>query len=100
MEVSSAARHMTESKPSCENQRYIETPVGLKRLIKDIMDKDFSGFIEEKGSMKRLVNVERELMYMKEVMSSLMDKQEKLTAENAELQLRSVDYEKVSAIRD
>ncbi|MPC15000.1 hypothetical protein E2C01_007781 [Portunus trituberculatus] len=37
---------MTESnhKPSCGNQRYIETPVGLRKLTDDIMDKNFSGF--------------------------------------------------------
>ncbi|MPC82095.1 hypothetical protein E2C01_076740 [Portunus trituberculatus] len=56
---------MTESKhtPSCGNQWYIETPVGLRKLTEDIMDKDFSGFREVKGSMRRLVNVERELRY-------------------------------------
>ncbi|MPC46793.1 hypothetical protein E2C01_040519 [Portunus trituberculatus] len=62
---------MTESKhlPSCENQWYIETPVGLKKLTGDIMDKNFSGFRDERGSMRRLINVERELRYMKEVMT-------------------------------
>ncbi|MPC36225.1 hypothetical protein E2C01_029674 [Portunus trituberculatus] len=33
------------------------------------MDKDFSGFMEEKGSIRRLINVERELRYVKEVMT-------------------------------
>ncbi|MPC81438.1 hypothetical protein E2C01_076054 [Portunus trituberculatus] len=61
------------------------------------MDKDFSGFKEERGSMRRLINVERELRYMKEVMSSLMDKQDRLTTENTELKLRLVECE-VSAI--
>ncbi|MPC91875.1 hypothetical protein E2C01_086937 [Portunus trituberculatus] len=62
---------MTESKhtPSSENQRYVETPVGLRKLTEDIMDKDFSGFREVKDSMRRLVNVERELRHMKEVMT-------------------------------
>ncbi|MPC64463.1 hypothetical protein E2C01_058580 [Portunus trituberculatus] len=35
---------------------------------------------------------------MKEVMSSLMDKQDRLTTENTELKLRLVECEKVSAI--
>ncbi|MPD00701.1 hypothetical protein E2C01_096194 [Portunus trituberculatus] len=41
---------MTESKhtPLCENQQYIETLVGLRKLTEDIMDKDFSGFRERK----------------------------------------------------
>ncbi|MPC18226.1 Integrin alpha-PS3 [Portunus trituberculatus] len=69
MEQSSAARRMTESKhaPSCENQRYIETPVGLRKLTEDIMDKNFSGFRDKRGSVRRLISVERELRYMKEV---------------------------------
>ncbi|MPC47289.1 hypothetical protein E2C01_041031 [Portunus trituberculatus] len=45
--------------PSCENQGYIETPVGLRKLAEDIMDKDFSGFRDERSSMRRLINVER-----------------------------------------
>ncbi|MPC35944.1 hypothetical protein E2C01_029382 [Portunus trituberculatus] len=100
MDLSSAARHMTESKhtPSYGNKQYIETPFELRRLTEDIMDKDFSGFGEEKGSMRRLVNVEKELRNMKEVMSSLIDKHDKLTMENIELKLRLVECEKVSAI--
>ncbi|MPC29321.1 hypothetical protein E2C01_022548 [Portunus trituberculatus] len=35
---------------------------------------------------------------MKEVMSSLMDKQDRLTTENTELRLRLVECEKVSVI--
>ncbi|MPD06805.1 hypothetical protein E2C01_102633 [Portunus trituberculatus] len=64
-------RCMTESKhmPSNENQQYIETPVGLRKLIEDIMDKDISGFRGERGNMRRLINVERELRYIKEVMT-------------------------------
>ncbi|MPC70859.1 hypothetical protein E2C01_065120 [Portunus trituberculatus] len=40
---------MVESKytPSCKNQWYIETPVGLRKLTDDIFDKDFSGFRDE-----------------------------------------------------
>ncbi|MPC77056.1 hypothetical protein E2C01_071498 [Portunus trituberculatus] len=62
---------MTESKhtPSCENRRYIETPVGLRKLTEDIIDKNFSGFGDERGSMRRLINVQRELRCMKEVMT-------------------------------
>ncbi|MPC78915.1 hypothetical protein E2C01_073422 [Portunus trituberculatus] len=54
MEQSSAARRMTESKhtPSCENQLCIETPVGLRKLTDDIMDKDFSRFRDERECEK------------------------------------------------
>ncbi|MPC70220.1 hypothetical protein E2C01_064462 [Portunus trituberculatus] len=62
---------MTKSKhtPSCENQRYIETPVGLRKPTEDIMENAISGFRDERGSMRRLINVERELRYIKEVMT-------------------------------
>ncbi|MPC51115.1 hypothetical protein E2C01_044954 [Portunus trituberculatus] len=100
MEQSSAASRMAESKhtPSCENQRYIETLVGLRKLTDDVMDKDFSRFRDERDNMRRLINVERELRYMKEVMSSLMDKQDQLIMENTDLKLIFAECEKVSAI--
>ncbi|MPC75365.1 hypothetical protein E2C01_069751 [Portunus trituberculatus] len=90
---------MVESKqtPSCETQQYIETPVGLRKLTDDIMDKDFSGFRDERGNMRRSINIERELRYMKEVISNLMDKQDRLIMENTELKLRLAKCE-VSAI--
>ncbi|MPC78625.1 hypothetical protein E2C01_073117 [Portunus trituberculatus] len=44
--------------------------------------------------MRRLINVERELRYMKEVMSSLMDKQDRLITENTALKLRVAECEK------
>ncbi|MPC12741.1 hypothetical protein E2C01_005445 [Portunus trituberculatus] len=95
MEPSSAARHMTEPKHTpCGNQRIIETPIGLRKLTDDIMDKDFSGFRDERSNMRRLVNIERELRYTKEVMTSLMDKQDRLLAENTALKLRVTECEK------
>ncbi|MPC15974.1 hypothetical protein E2C01_008780 [Portunus trituberculatus] len=48
--------------------------------------------------MRRLINVERELRYVKEVISSLMDKQDQLLMENTALKLRVAECEKVSAI--
>ncbi|MPC40354.1 hypothetical protein E2C01_033910 [Portunus trituberculatus] len=67
-------------------------------MSEDTMDKDFSGFMDEQGKMRRLIIVERELRYMKEVMSSLMDKQDRLITENTPLKLRVAKCEKVSAI--
>ncbi|MPC64433.1 hypothetical protein E2C01_058549 [Portunus trituberculatus] len=62
------------------------------------MDKDFSGFRDERGNMRRLIKVERKLRYVKEVMSSLMDKQDRLIRKTQELKLRLVVCEKVSPI--
>ncbi|MPC32409.1 hypothetical protein E2C01_025718 [Portunus trituberculatus] len=82
-----------------ENLRFIETPIDLKRLSDDNTDKDFSGFREERGNMRKLINVVREIRFFKkEVMSSLMNKQDRLTMENIELRLRLVECEKVSVI--
>ncbi|MPC76787.1 hypothetical protein E2C01_071219 [Portunus trituberculatus] len=99
MEPSSTARHMAKSKhmPS-DNQRFIETPIGLRKLTDDTMEKDFSSFRDERGNMRRLVNVERESRYMKEVMFSLIDKQDRLGTENIDLKLRVAECEKISAI--
>ncbi|MPC96906.1 hypothetical protein E2C01_092187 [Portunus trituberculatus] len=99
MEPSSAARHMAEPKHTLnENQCFIETPISLRKLTEDTMEKDFSGFWDERGNMRRLVNVEKELRYMKEVMSSLMDKQDRLIMENTALKLRVAECKKVSGI--
>ncbi|MPC53323.1 hypothetical protein E2C01_047212 [Portunus trituberculatus] len=68
------------------------------RLTKDNMDKVFSEFRDERGNMRRLINVEREIRYLKEVKSSLMDKQDRLKTENTELRLRLVECEKFSVI--
>ncbi|MPC91173.1 hypothetical protein E2C01_086192 [Portunus trituberculatus] len=99
MEPSSAARRMEEPKHTpAENQRYIETPIGLRKLTEDIIDKDFSGFQDESGNTRRVVNVERELRYMKEAMSSLVDKHDRLVTENTALKLRITECEKFSGI--
>ena len=45
----------------------------------------FSGFREEKTNMRRIVNVEKKVRCMKELLASILDKQEKLFEENQEL---------------
>ncbi|MPC81296.1 hypothetical protein E2C01_075903 [Portunus trituberculatus] len=99
MEPSSATRRMAEPKymPS-KNHRFIETSTGLRKLTDDTTEKDFSGFQDERGNMRRLVNVERELRYMKEVMPNLLDKQDRLLMENTALKLRVTECEKINAI--
>ncbi|MPC86046.1 hypothetical protein E2C01_080858 [Portunus trituberculatus] len=99
-ELSGVAKCMAHSKqtPPIENLRLIETPVGLRRLTEDNMDKEFSGFRDKKGNIRSLLNIERELRYLKEVMLSVMDKQDRLTIENTELRLRLVKFEKINVI--
>ncbi|MPC17011.1 hypothetical protein E2C01_009855 [Portunus trituberculatus] len=42
--------------------------------------------------------MEREIRYMKEVMSSMMEKQDKFIKENTELKVRLVECEKIREI--
>ncbi|MPC18006.1 hypothetical protein E2C01_010877 [Portunus trituberculatus] len=83
-----AKRTGPKQTPCFEIQRFIETPFGLKRLNDDNTDEDLSGFREERGNMKRLINMEREMRHMEEVMSSMVEKQDKLIKENTELKDR------------
>ncbi|MPC57589.1 hypothetical protein E2C01_051572 [Portunus trituberculatus] len=99
MKPNSTASLMAECKHTLsDNQHFIETPIGLRKLSDNTMEKNVSTFRDERGNMRRLINVERGLRYMKEVMSSLMYKQDRLTTENTALKLRVGECEKISAI--
>ncbi len=53
---------MFVNKPSEEVRQkvcFIETPVGLRQLVEASGERDFSGFREEKGNMKRIISVEK-----------------------------------------
>ena len=78
------------------NKRLIETPVGLRKIL-DMGSEgsDFSGFKEEKTNMRRIVNVEKEVRCMKELLASILDKQEKLFEENQELKCKCEVIESV-----
>ena len=53
----------------------LETPLGLKRVTGTNVTGDFSGFENEsRGTMRRLVNMEREMRFMKEVLEGIMGK--------------------------
>ena len=75
----------------------IETPVGLRQLVEASGERDFSGFREERGNMRRIINVERELRCMKELISSIVEKQDDLIRENKELRNKFSECE--SALR-
>ena len=67
----------------------LETPLGLRRLAGFDIPGDFSGFEKEnKGTMRRLVSVEREIKFMKEMLESLMTKHEQIEKENKEMKDR------------
>ena len=52
------------SKPIGAGVSVIETPMGLRRLMESD-GRDFSGFREEKGTMRRVISVEREMRNMR-----------------------------------
>ena len=63
----------------------LEKTLGLRKLAGSNIG-DFSGFENEnKGTIRRLVSVEREIRFMKELWESLMMKQELIEKENKEM---------------
>ena len=57
----------------------LETPLGLRKLTGSDIAGDFSGFEKEnKGTMRRLVSIEREIRFTKELLESLMTKYEQV----------------------
>ena len=65
-------------------QQLIETPAGLRRLS-EFSDGEFSGFKEERGTVRRLVAAEREIRCMKELIVAVMDRQDKVEQENKDM---------------
>ena len=60
-----------------------ETPLDLKRIAGMNVTGDFSGFENEsRGAMRRLVNMEQEMRFMKEVLEGIMGKCDILEREN------------------
>ncbi len=68
-----------------QKAHFIENPVGLRQLMEAIGERDFSGFREEKGNMRRIISVEKEIRCMRELISGILEKQDKLIMENKEL---------------
>ena len=52
------------NKPIGAGVSVIETPMGLRRLMESD-GRDFSGFREEKGTMRRVITVEQEMRNMR-----------------------------------
>ena len=54
---------------------------------------DFSGFEKEsRGTIKRLVDIEREMRFMKEVLESVMGRCDDLERENKEMKIKFQEY--------
>lgn len=73
---------------------FVETPLGLRQLGKCGETRDFSGFKEETTNMRRIVNVEKEIRLMKEVIAGILEKQEQLVKDNSDLKMKCCENEK------
>ena len=73
----------------------LETPRGLERIAGTNVT-DFSGFENEsRGTMRRLVNMEREIRFMKEVLEGIMGKCNILYRENKEMKSKFQEYKHI-----
>ena len=56
--------------------------------------RDFSGFREEKGTMRRVISVEREMRNMRELIAGILLKQDELVEENKDLRNKFMECER------
>lgn len=62
------------NKPSEEVRQkahFIETPVDLRQLVEASEERNFSGFREEKGNMRRIISVDKKIRCMREQISGI-----------------------------
>ena len=78
--------------PFVSRRRSMETPVGLRRIGDSEEVGEFSGFKEERGSMRRIVNLEKELRAVKETIANILENQNVLIEENCELKSECEKY--------
>ena len=67
---------------------------GHVRRLLDTNGRDLSGFREEKGTMRRLISVEREMRNMRELISGILLKQDELVEENKDLRNKFIECER------
>ena len=75
----------------------VETPVGLRKITSELWSEgsDFSGFREDKSNMRRIITVEKEVRCMRELIASILEKQDQLLEENKELKCKCDRFESV-----
>ncbi|MPC77896.1 hypothetical protein E2C01_072365 [Portunus trituberculatus] len=71
----------------------IKTPLGMRQLGEWSGEREFSGFKEEKVTMRRIIIMDRELKAGKEMVAAMFEKQDQLIAENLELRERCLNLE-------
>ena len=76
---------------------FVETPTGLRRLSEVSTGKDFSGFQQgrERGNLRRMVEMEREIRIVKETLNAVLEKQDQLIMENEELKRQCDGYQNI-----
>ena len=73
----------------------LETPLGLRNLGESGDSRGFSGFLPDRGNMRRLVGVESEIRLLKELMAQILDKQDQLILDNNELKKKCANYDSI-----
>ena len=81
------------NKPIGAGVSVIETPMGFRSLMEND-GRDFSGFREEKGTMRRVISVEREMRNMRELITGILLKQDELVKKNKDLRNKFMECER------
>ena len=63
----------------------LETPLGMRRLTDSSGGRSFSGFMQERGNVRRIVEMEREIRALKELVSNVFQKYNELHLESINL---------------
>ncbi|MPC75785.1 hypothetical protein E2C01_070182 [Portunus trituberculatus] len=79
------------ARPRGTRSEIIKTPLGLKQLDEWSREREFSGFKEERVTMRRIIIMDKELKALKEMVTVMYEKQDQLITENLELRERCLN---------
>ena len=83
-----------------KTETLVETPLGRRRIREVSGERDFSGFREERASMRRIITLEKDMRCLRELVSSVLDNQDKLIKENQDLRNKYSEYESVMKLNN
>ena len=74
------------SKQTYNDDQQLETPIGLRNILARSGDRSFSGFAPERNNMRKIIELERDMRALKDLVSDIFMQQEQLMKENEVLQ--------------